>query len=256
MNTTQDRTEWAFLRDICCNPADDGVRLIYADWLDERGLPGDAERAEFIRGQMALCCFPLATAGDILRDCPDEHLCYRLKWRVHDGDYPFLVPDWTETLPGEWSWHGHGPQFVVWCGYSSAAPLYPFVLHWRRGFVEGVSLSLVDFEKHAARLFAGHPVQHVTLTDRKPSRLLVPVVRGDGDPGLWGWVRHPGIGTLSRPQQSYRLPGCLYDVLEGWVHNQRAWRFYRTQEEAQDALAQACVRWGQQQAGLLEGGTP
>jgi uncharacterized protein (TIGR02996 family) len=45
-------TEEAFLRAICADPDDDAPRLIYADWLDERGRPGDTERAEFIRVQV------------------------------------------------------------------------------------------------------------------------------------------------------------------------------------------------------------
>jgi uncharacterized protein (TIGR02996 family) len=40
-----------FLREICENPEDDTVRLIYADWLDENG---DPDRAEFIRLQIAM----------------------------------------------------------------------------------------------------------------------------------------------------------------------------------------------------------
>src|SRR5688572_4626752 len=38
----------AFLQDIIAHPEDDAPRLIYADWLDEHGLPA---RAEFIRLQ-------------------------------------------------------------------------------------------------------------------------------------------------------------------------------------------------------------
>lgn len=40
-----------FLRAIYANPADDGLRLIFADWLDEHEEP---ERAEFIRVQIEL----------------------------------------------------------------------------------------------------------------------------------------------------------------------------------------------------------
>jgi uncharacterized protein (TIGR02996 family) len=39
----------SFLTDILGNPGDVGPRLVYADWLEDRGGPGDAERAEFIR---------------------------------------------------------------------------------------------------------------------------------------------------------------------------------------------------------------
>lgn len=41
----------AFLHDIVTNPADDVVRLIYADWLNDHG---QEDRAEFIRVQCEL----------------------------------------------------------------------------------------------------------------------------------------------------------------------------------------------------------
>ena len=40
-----------FLRAIAADPADDTVRLAFADWLDEHG---DPDRAEFIRVQIQL----------------------------------------------------------------------------------------------------------------------------------------------------------------------------------------------------------
>jgi uncharacterized protein (TIGR02996 family) len=42
--------EDAFLADICAHPNDDTPRLIYADWLEERGDP----RSEFLRAQARL----------------------------------------------------------------------------------------------------------------------------------------------------------------------------------------------------------
>jgi uncharacterized protein (TIGR02996 family) len=44
----------AFLPDICANPDDDTLRLIDADYLDERGDP----RGEFIRVQIDLARLP------------------------------------------------------------------------------------------------------------------------------------------------------------------------------------------------------
>jgi uncharacterized protein (TIGR02996 family) len=43
-----------FLSDIIEHPDDDAPRLIYADWLDERGGPEEQARAEFIRVQIEL----------------------------------------------------------------------------------------------------------------------------------------------------------------------------------------------------------
>src|SRR4051794_3229291 len=48
--------EDALLRAIRAEPEDDWPRLVYADWLEERGDP----RAEFIRAQCALAGLPPA----------------------------------------------------------------------------------------------------------------------------------------------------------------------------------------------------
>jgi uncharacterized protein (TIGR02996 family) len=45
----------SFLAAICANPDDDTTRLVFADWLDERGDPG---RAEFIRTQIERARLP------------------------------------------------------------------------------------------------------------------------------------------------------------------------------------------------------
>jgi uncharacterized protein (TIGR02996 family) len=47
--------EAEFLRAIVTRPADDTVRLVYADWLDERG---ESDRAAFIRVQIELARLP------------------------------------------------------------------------------------------------------------------------------------------------------------------------------------------------------
>lgn len=44
----------ALIRAVLDSPEDDTVRLVYADWLDERAQPGDSVRAEFIRLQIEI----------------------------------------------------------------------------------------------------------------------------------------------------------------------------------------------------------
>ena len=46
--------EEAFLRKLLENPADDVVRLVYADWLEERDTDEARRKAEFLRIQSAL----------------------------------------------------------------------------------------------------------------------------------------------------------------------------------------------------------
>jgi uncharacterized protein (TIGR02996 family) len=47
-------TEAALRRTVCERPQDHVPRLVFADWLDEAGLPADVARAEFIRVQCEL----------------------------------------------------------------------------------------------------------------------------------------------------------------------------------------------------------
>jgi uncharacterized protein (TIGR02996 family) len=46
--------EEGLLQEICTNPDDVAPRLVYADWLEERGDPPSLVRAEFIRVQVEL----------------------------------------------------------------------------------------------------------------------------------------------------------------------------------------------------------
>lgn len=57
--------EAALLAGVCATPNDDTPRLVYADWLDERGGDADAARAAFIRAQIELA--RPAAAGDAAR---------------------------------------------------------------------------------------------------------------------------------------------------------------------------------------------
>jgi uncharacterized protein (TIGR02996 family) len=75
----------AFLSRILAEPSADGPRLVFADWLDERGDP----RGEFIRLQCALARLP---TGDPAR----EQLARREKYLTdqHAGE-------WTGPFAGK-----------------------------------------------------------------------------------------------------------------------------------------------------------
>jgi uncharacterized protein (TIGR02996 family) len=53
--------EEPFIRAILAAPADHAPRLIYADWLEERGDPASASRAEYLRVE---CQLEIPAAGD------------------------------------------------------------------------------------------------------------------------------------------------------------------------------------------------
>jgi uncharacterized protein (TIGR02996 family) len=124
--------ENAFLQAILENPADDTARLIYADWLEDRGN----HRGEFIRVQCELA--QLRPAGGPVS--ADDSRGVKLENREREllGQH---ADEWLGPLPALASIHG-----------------------WRRGFIEGVTLNADVFLARADELFRWGPVVHeVTL---------------------------------------------------------------------------------------------
>jgi uncharacterized protein (TIGR02996 family) len=116
----------AFLRAIGENPADDAPRLVYADWLDDRG---DAARAEFIRVQCEL-----ARPGGNRARRTELRLRERELLKAHKSDWARPFKPWHDDV------------------------------EFRRGFVEVVSGSADELERLPSHLFAPGIVQEVRVT--------------------------------------------------------------------------------------------
>lgn len=113
-------------RAVIAEPDDDGPRLVYADWFDEHG---QAERAEFIRTQVALARSP---AGDPRRP----------EWRRREAE-----------LLGRfgWAWAEHlGSQVSAW--------------EYRRGFIERAEMSLETSRDEIVSVLREEPVRHLRDT--------------------------------------------------------------------------------------------
>jgi uncharacterized protein (TIGR02996 family) len=122
------------LRAILDDPDDDGRRLVYADWLEERG---DVARAEFIRVQVELAALP----------------AYDPRWAERRRREQALLrqhgPTWRREVQ---SWARPGAVF-------------------RRGFVAEVRASLAEFLRGAGGLFRRAPVRAATFLNVSPERL-------------------------------------------------------------------------------------
>jgi uncharacterized protein (TIGR02996 family) len=131
-------TSHSFLRAIFENPNDDFLRLVYADWLEERGDP----RGEFIRVQ---CELTTRLRADIAQ---------------MEKDY-----EQRKTL------RGRAEQLFNAYGQEWNRPMRDSGCHkweYRRGFVEAVELSGDAFLKSAAMLFRTEPIQCLCLTGSIP----------------------------------------------------------------------------------------
>src|SRR5262245_38343099 len=110
-------------------PDDDAPRLVFADWLEERGDEADLARAEFIRIQITRARLPIEDERH------SELQARELR----------LLKRWAPA----------------WCGSHFAFKK----LRFRRGFIEFVYLPVTVFPDHCRRMFALEPVRDVLLTD-------------------------------------------------------------------------------------------
>jgi uncharacterized protein (TIGR02996 family) len=125
-----------FLRALQEEPEDDALRLIYADFLDDRGDPSSVARAELIRVQVELTSSVLT---------PDRADALTQRERV-------LLAGWARKWLGDWADVLEGWTF-------------------RRGFVEGVWADASVFLDHAADWFADWPTLAVARLTRAAGHL-------------------------------------------------------------------------------------
>lgn len=138
----------ALLAAILSSPVDDTPRLIYADWLEERG---EVERAEFIRVQVKLSvptghCY--AECRQRLYGCPYCHRDDELRRR--ERELWHQLPTWKEFVP--WALgiatETDATQFTI---YPNGAPSFLAIVS--RGFIVSVTLDWQTWLRHHERLF-------------------------------------------------------------------------------------------------------
>lgn len=219
--TTPTDTGSQLLAAILAEPAEDTPRLVYADWLDENG---HASRAAYIRGSI----MHSETVLFFDREPP---------WAVlPDG----VTPTWSRgfvsavTLTAA-AYLGGECQRCGGRGWHDTNP----------GDAEMNCLACNGTGRTpglAKELFAAHPIERVTLSDKRPLQTDDAFGRG-----------HPAFVWFSGPALAATSPHHLPDSL---VYGCRA--FYPTRDAALAALSAACVRHGRKLAGLppLPPGSP
>lgn len=115
---------------ILAEPDDNGLRLIYADWLDDNGDEAGRAHATFIREQIRVSNSLSVTRGG------RAFVFYLPDSQVETAD-PGVIkcPDWAEWV------------------------------RIRRGFIEGVQCELQAWLDHGADFVRAHPITRVALAD-------------------------------------------------------------------------------------------
>jgi uncharacterized protein (TIGR02996 family) len=152
----------ALLDAIIADPADDTVRLAYADWLEEHDLPN---RAAFIRVQVEAArspeCerpgvvsddHPKGTRCGLCRPCQlKEHSLGLLNRRVDRGTQQIGYLEWL------------GPAVDLFpSGFVSGRAQY------RRGFLEALEIPWELCRDYLDEIRCEHPVTRVKLEDLPP----------------------------------------------------------------------------------------
>lgn len=247
--------ESAFLRRICEQPDDVDLRLVYADWLEERGDP----RGEFIRVQCeraSIGCSscvpgPNGTVTDCACDCAERIESLRRR------EMALFIE--------------HGRDWFV----EVFEPLHKaFALSWvRRGFVESITCRLEDWcgtecptclgeghivppplvqcllcsgrgriNAHSPAIVAAAPVREVRVTDRQPME-----GQYDGKPFFW-WGKLSCIGD---PTEPHWIPDAVFDQIRPTVGPLPLG--FRSEQEANAALSAALIRWARDICNLNQG---
>lgn len=146
-------THDALLAAVLAKPDDDLPRLVYADHLEERNEPGDAERAEWIRYDIA---YPHAGFSE---------MCSK-------GDiFPYLgLPS---LPPVRVTTHHQADAFCrswMWGDFDDLGVVFHDLtrdMDYRteRGFIHTVRCPLAAWVEHGPAVVAAHPVERVVVTD-------------------------------------------------------------------------------------------
>jgi uncharacterized protein (TIGR02996 family) len=104
-------TDEAFLHAICVDPGDPAPRLVYADWLEERGDPDSLSRAEYLRVACSLDRLPstdrtrrkLRNLLLQLRKLVGDSWWQQFDWSKFAELYPVVEAPWYEGVPS-WPW--------------------------------------------------------------------------------------------------------------------------------------------------------
>lgn len=246
MNTVQD----CFLQEILDNPANDAVRLIYADWLQENGQD---ERADFIRVQIEYA----ALQSD---ECACGFVGLAANGRWPPCDVCRLASRGQELLDvtAHWSgWTRQGFDALAYdvgvstdgerqhvCLYDNQKNiLAEFWCRFHRGFLGDIDCSLQAWHDHGRMLVRTHPIEQVVLSDKRPKGSRTAIQKN----APWGWFKGGFDATWDYADQE-DLQEDVWDVLQGG-REYGWWKYYQTEALALAAVSRACIVWAK---GLAE----
>ncbi len=234
-----------FLRAICEHPDDDAPRLVFSDWLDERG---EGELAEFIR---LSCTYARSW---------NQRVKKRLRKQMSSlyGRHAVYFRDaYRDTSWSPWHALADDKSIIVetaWACYVNGDGRNYFedttipTLRIDRGFVDTVGMTMADFLRDAESRFRRWPIRQVAIDGLRPYQTPF---------GQFRWFLGESAEVITgNSHVCSSIPSGLFNfVYPDWPPIQRSdqnWHF-ETESQANDALSRSCVQYGRKLAGLTNG---
>ncbi len=230
--------EPSLLQAVLADPQDDNVRLVMADFLEERG---EIDRATFIRIQCRL-----ASLGDCQRDfsrglscccrfCHGGGMQLRRRERELQGLHgdtwalPLALAAGFPATPVYGATNGRdsfgNPRYHHICSEYVSDGDRRLAWKFRRGFVESIETDTKTFLAHGPALTLAAPLERVTLTDCR-------ALESDRDPGFKRF-------SLVSPHKTLEMIRQIRPLGFGW---------HETEQDVLDALSLAALTWARGQA--------
>ncbi len=225
--------ENCFLNAICEDPFDDAPRLVYADWLEERG---ESDYPEFVR----LSCRLAELVGE-------QNLGFEpgTAWFIEDPVAMQIAVRCRDIFFASEEFQKRKQICVGDSGICQLRYVVPRLADWRRGFPRTWQGDHASFVSHdAANLFGRLPITEVKLTGKGPSRHV-------GDRSWYGWWSYYQNREVHEETSDDIYPP-LWEFLRttDQVLSGGRWATYYTKEAAVQSLSAACVAYGRSKAGL------
>lgn len=246
-----DEEELSFIRKIEEYPDDDAIRLVMADWYEERG---ETERAEFIRVQLEL-----AELDAIPHTCGTEEewvstcsACgaYGSSYDLRTRQDELFARVWNDLVNGIWA-------DVAYAASSTAIRIrsddnfdHDVVLYANRGFVDVVHAPISDLEKRLPSIVRRCPIEFVVATDLTPW-VEPPYAGHKPDTHACWWDKSI---VRDDPADQSEPPEWLFEFIWGRgladerkQDAERRWLKYPSVEVANDCLSEGLIEWAKQQ---------
>lgn len=205
----------ALLNGIIAEPERDDLRLVYADWLEEREESVECGRCKgtgLIGDQPGFGQSPCFACGGHIEERSK-------KWTRGTG----RVSNGLKDIAARIRWQCDRPRehlHTDYPGQRSVTAIY------NRGFIAEARCTMAQWLQHGPSICSEHPVERVVITDKEP----------DDSPSGWTYYGIDGGGF-----DSMHVPVCIQK-------EPRPDMYFPSVESANADLSARCIEWAREQA--------